>query len=88
MRYALTTRRHVDYFMLQEPHGEGPLVGTYAGCAIPECMTDCFGCHYRFAGIASRLTDGRYDLDALRPGEWLVEPGLIYAGEKRRGRRL
>ena len=87
MRYALTSRRHVDYFMLQDPHGEGPLVGTYAGCAIRERMTDCFGCHYRFAGIALRLTDGRYDVETLQPGEWLVEPGLIYASDQRRVRK-
>jgi hypothetical protein len=80
-RSAMHRSRPLDYFMLQEPHGEGPRVGTFAGEAIPEGMTDCFGQHYRFAGIAPRLQDGRYDVDALRPGEWLVEPGLIYASE-------
>ena len=75
----------VDYFMLQEPQGEGPLVGTLAGREIPECMTDGYGRHFRFAGIAPRLQNGRYDLDALRPGECLVEPGLIYVHEP--GRR-
>lgn len=74
--------RPLDYFMLQEPHAEGPLVGTFAGCAITEHMTDCFGCRYRFAGVAPRLANGRYDVDALQPGEWLVEPGLIYVQEK------
>jgi hypothetical protein len=39
--------------MLQEPHGEGPQVGTFAGAAIAEGMTDCFGRHYRFAGPAA-----------------------------------
>jgi hypothetical protein len=73
--------RPVDYFMLQEPHGEGPKVGTFAGQAIAEHMTDYLGQRYRFAGIAPRLANGRYDVDALRPGEWLVEPGLIYVHE-------
>ncbi len=73
--------RPVEYFMLQEPQGEGPAVGCFAGQAISERMTDYLGQHYRFAGIAPRLRDGRYDVDALRPGEWLVEPGLIYARE-------
>jgi hypothetical protein len=81
VRTAFSNRRAVEYFMLQEPRGEGPLVGTFAGRAIPERMTDCFGSRYRFAGIASRLSDGRYDVDSLQPGEWLVEPGLIYASE-------
>jgi hypothetical protein len=76
--------RPVDYFMLQEPHGEGPLVGIFAGQAICECMTDYLGQRYRFSGIAPRLSNGRYDVDALQPGEWLVEPGLIYASEPRR----
>lgn len=88
MSKASNRNRPVDYFMLQEPKGEGLLVGHFAGAPIPERMTDCFGLRYRFAGIASRLTDGRYDLDALRPGEWLVEPGLIYVQETGlRGRR-
>jgi hypothetical protein len=75
--------RLAEYFMLHKPRGEGPSVGTFAGQAISECVVDCFGKHYRFVGIAPRLQDGRYDVDALHPGEWLVEPGLIYAGETR-----
>jgi hypothetical protein len=88
MLRATHRNRPVDYFMLQEPHGEGPSVGSFAGRAISECVTDYLGEHYRFAGIAPRLADGRYNLDALHPGEWLVEPGLIYAheGEPRRSR--
>jgi hypothetical protein len=78
--------RPVDYFMLQEPQGEGPQVGTFAGQAISECVTDYFGHRYRFAGIAPRLRDGRYDVDALGLGEWLVEPGLIYVQDSS-GRR-
>jgi hypothetical protein len=84
MSKASNRNRPVDYFMLQEPQGEGPPVGTFAGQAIAERMTDYLGHHYRFAGVAPRLQDGRYDVDALRPGEWLVEPGLIYASESRR----
>jgi hypothetical protein len=82
MSKATNRNRPVDYFMLQEPHGEGARVGTFAGEAIAEGMTDCFGRHYRFVGVAPRLPDGRYDVDALRPGEWLVEPGLIYASDR------
>jgi hypothetical protein len=78
---AAKRSRPVDYFMLQEPHGEGPSVGSFAGQAISERIIDYLGQCYRFAGIAPRLGDGRYDVDALRAGEWLVEPGLIYASE-------
>ena len=77
-------RRPVEYYTLQEPRGEGPAVGSFAGTAISERVIDDRGRSYRFAGIAPRLRDGRYDVDALRPGEWLVEPGLIYASEPRR----
>ena len=80
---ASNRNRPLDYFMLQEPHGDGAPVGTFKGSAIPEGMTDYFGQHYHFAGVAPRLQDGRYDVDALRPGEWLVEPGLIYASDRR-----
>jgi hypothetical protein len=76
-----SSQRHVDYFLLQEPRAEGPLVGYYAGQAISERVIDCFGQHYRFVGVASRLPNGCYDVDALRPGEWLVEPGLVYVNE-------
>jgi hypothetical protein len=78
---VFTTQRPVEYFMLQEPRAAGALVGYLAGQAIPEHMTDCFGRRYSFAGVASRLADGRYDVEVLRTDEWLVEPGLIYAGE-------
>ena len=80
--------RPVDYFMLQEPKGEGPVVGHFAGQAISERMIDYLGDRYRFVGIAPRLSNGRYDTEALRVGEWLVEPGLIYAHEARARRRF
>lgn len=76
-------RRPVEYYTLQEPRGEGTTVGTFAGMVISERVIDTFGQCYRYVGIAPRLRDGRYDVDALRPGEWLVEPGLIYAREPR-----
>jgi len=75
--------RPVDYYILQEPRGEGPVVGTFAGQAICERVIDFLGDCYRFVGIAPRLRDGRYDTEALRAGEWLMEPGLIYAHEAR-----
>jgi hypothetical protein len=31
-----------------------------------------------YAGVAPRRLDGEFDIDALRPGEFIVKPGLIY----------
>jgi hypothetical protein len=64
--------------MLADPRPEGPVLGYFAGQAIPTAVVDLFGHRFTYAGIASRLRSGRYDVDSLRPGEWLVEPGLIY----------
>jgi hypothetical protein len=81
MSKSAAQTRPLEYFMLQEPQGEGPVVGYFAGQTISEHMTDYLGQRYRFAGLAPLRRDGRYDVDALRPGEWLVEPGLIYVSE-------
>ena len=45
-------------------------------------MVDEFGRRYAYAGVAPRLRDGRYDVDAVGKDEWLVEPGLVYRGDK------
>lgn len=71
--------RPVEYYLLLEPQPYGRLVGYYADLPIPEFVTDADGTHYTYAGVAPRLADGRYDLEALRRDEWLVEPGLVYA---------
>jgi hypothetical protein len=46
----------------------GQYVGQYVGSAVASS----------YAGIAPRFRSGRYDIESLRPGEWIVEPGLIY----------
>jgi len=68
----------VEYLILLEPRPDGPVIGYYAGRAIAEVVLDYFGRRFTYAGIAPRLRSGRYDVDSLRPGEWIVEPGLIY----------
>jgi hypothetical protein len=69
----------VEYFMLLHPRADGPVLGTYAGRPIAATIVDADGRRYCYAGVAPRLSNGRYDLDALRKGEWLVEPGLVYS---------
>ena len=74
-----TAPRPVEYYLLLEPRPHGRLIGYYAGRPIREFVTDADGTHYTYAGVAPRRANGRYDLDALRRDEWLVEPGLVYA---------
>ena len=82
-RVNFPTARPVDYFILVEPRPDGPVVGYYAGRAIAAAVVDYFGRRFTYAGIAPRLYSGRYDVESLRPGEWIVEPGLIYYGDPR-----
>jgi len=77
-RFALTTARPVDYYVLVEPRADGPLLGYYAGRPIPDAVVDYWGRRYSYAGIAPRRRAGQYDVEALRPGEWIMEPGLVY----------
>jgi hypothetical protein len=77
-RANFTTARPVEYFILVEPRADGPVIGQYADRPIAAAVVDYFGCRFTYAGVAPRLRNGRYDVEALQPGEWIVEPGLIY----------
>lgn len=83
-RFALTTDRPVDYFILVEPRADGPLLGYYAGRPIPAAVVDYFGRRYSYAGVAPRGRSGQYNVEALGPGEWIIEPGLVYRDIGRR----
>jgi hypothetical protein len=86
-----------EYFVLRVYRGEdarfegaSSVVGYLDGRPIVDTVIDDAGCRYRYVGLAARLRDGRVDVLSLRPGEWIVEPGLIYAAEapiRRRGER-
>ena len=82
-RANFTTGRPVEYLILVEPRPDGPVIGYYADHAIADAVVDYFGRRFTYAGIAPRLRNGWYDVDALRPGEWIVEPGLIYFAHPR-----
>ena len=77
-RSGFTAGRPVDYFILVEPRADGPLLGYYAGRPIPAAVVDYFGRRYSYAGVAPRRRSGQYDVESLRPGEWIIEPGLVY----------
>lgn len=72
----------VEYFVLSNVRFEGPIVGHFAGSPVRETVVDGSGTQYRFAGIAPRDCDGRFNVNLLKPGEWIVEPGLIYAANR------
>lgn len=67
-----------EYFILANVSAHGPVVGHLAGAPIRDAVVDEDGRRYRFAGVMPRRATGRYAVEALRPGEWIVEPGLIY----------
>jgi hypothetical protein len=75
-------RHHIDYYVLVEPRADGPMVGYYAGHPIAAAVVDYSGRRYTYAGVAPRLRSGRYDVESLRPGEWIVEPGLVYYSDR------
>lgn len=73
--------RPVDYFILVEPRADGPVIGTYNDHPIAAAVKDCFGRRYAYVGVASRLRDGRLDVNSLSAGEWFVGSGLVYRME-------
>ncbi|MHA7970247.1 hypothetical protein [Rhizobium sp. CAU 1783] len=76
------SRSHpVEYYVLADVEHQGRVIGHLAGRPILECVVDAEGGRYRFAGVAPRDATGRFDVLSLKTGEWIVQPGLIYAAE-------
>jgi hypothetical protein len=71
----------VEYFMLANTRSEGPVIGRLADEPIRETVVDQWGSRYRYAGLAPRDPNGRFAVDRLRTGEWIVAPGLLYVSE-------
>jgi len=61
-----------------DPRPDGPIIGYYAGQPIPSAVVDYFGRRYLYVGAVPRRANGQYDAEALGPGEFLMEPGLVY----------
>src|SRR5215468_2570695 len=75
-------RRDAAFSILVEPRPAGATIGLYRGLPIAERVTDQFGRLFAYAGIIGRQRDGQYDVGGLKPGEFIVEPGLVYNLEK------
>jgi len=67
-----------DFLVVVDPRPEGPILGMFGEHKIASTVVDRFGRRYDYVGIATRLWMGRCDADAIKYGEWLVEPGLVY----------
>ena len=67
-----------EFFILLNVRPEGRVVGHLGELAIPSRVIDEDGQHYVFEGVAARRPSGRFDVRTLRPGEWIVRPGLVY----------
>jgi hypothetical protein len=70
-----------EYYMLHGIAFEGGVACRLGSKLVREQVRDGQGSLYRFVGLASRDAFGRLDVAALEPGEWIVEPDLIYAYE-------
>lgn len=76
---ASTRRARVlEYSVLHDAKSAGPVIGKLDGQEFSEFVADEFGRLFVFSGVAPRLRDGRFDGEALKPGEFIVPPGLIY----------
>jgi len=78
LRGAALTRHHSDCYILAHTRPEGGPLGSYEGIPIAPAIVDDFGRRYVYAGLAPRRPNGRFNLDALRRGEWILPPGLVY----------
>jgi hypothetical protein len=67
-----------EFFILSHVRAEGSVLGRLGELAIPSQVVDEDGQRYVFEGIAARRPSGRFDVRTLRPGEWIVRPGLVY----------
>lgn len=70
--------RYIEYSLLRNVIAEGPVVGQYEGQDIRKSIVDEWGRRYSFVGIAAFSWDGQYDYDALKTGEFILPPGLVY----------
>jgi hypothetical protein len=76
-------RRPIEYSILHDAKPAGPPIGTYGGRDIPHSVVDESGRLYVYAGVAPRRSNGQFDDDALKPGEFIVLPELVYCLKKR-----
>jgi hypothetical protein len=77
-RFDIRYRDCPEYHMIVDPRPAGPAIGVYAERPFSASVADSFGRRFAYAGVAPRRSNGQYDLGALRAGEFIMEPGLLY----------
>ena len=85
-RIIASSQRADTYSIMVEPRPAGVTIGLYRGLPIAERVVDQFDRRFTFVGIIGRRRDGQYDVNALKPGQFVVEPGLVYDLEVGEGR--
>ena len=82
----LVPAQRPDIFSIMvEPRPAGPVIGIYHDLPIAERVIDQFGRRFTYAGIIGRRRDGQYDVDRLTSGQFIVEPGIVYDLETKKG---
>jgi len=76
-------RMPTEYFVLANLREQGTIIGQLAGHPIADTVVDASGLQYHFVGVAPRDRAGRFDVEALRAGEWIVQPGLVYEVDRK-----
>ena len=78
----------IEYFVVHDTRPVGPSIGRYGDKEIASSIVDASGRRYAYAGVAPRKWNGQLDVDALRPGEFILLPGLIYRQEGSKASRI
>ena len=66
------------FSIMVEPRPVGPVIGFYRDRPIAERVIDLFGRRFAYAGIIGRRRDGQFDVERLKSGQFIAEPGIVY----------
>jgi hypothetical protein len=75
---ASTRAQTIEYSILHNTVSQGPAIGRLNGREFSEFVIDEFGRLFSYTGVAPRRSNGQFDDAALKDGEFIVPPGLIY----------
>jgi hypothetical protein len=78
MRGTIVLNRPIEWSMVHNVKATGPCIGYYADREIADSVVDELGRRFVYAGVAPRKQNGKFDVDALAAGEFILQPGLIY----------
>lgn len=81
---------YIEPHILRNVTAAGPVIAKYGDTLVREIVRDEWGRAYRYAGVTAQ-NKGAFDPAALRDGEFVLPPGIIYRmldGEHPRSREL